>query len=166
MSILENFDTIGKNISDKATKTYKTVTKQSSKLIEEAKLRLQISSENDKISSKFEEIGSKVYESFKNGDLSYDSFFALCEEIEACEANIEVMNQRILELKKLRSCIDCSAPIAQNDAFCSKCGSEQPKYEEKIQEKVIEKDNLCPNCNSKLAKGDIYCSSCGAKVNE
>ena len=71
----------GKNVSKTVTKTYKVATEKSGKLIEEAKLRMQIASENDKISEKLEKIGGLVYEDFKAGNSAYADFEDICKEI-------------------------------------------------------------------------------------
>ena len=57
MDLNEKLNFWGKNVSRTVTKTYKVATEKSGKLIEEAKLRMQIASENDKISEKLEKIG-------------------------------------------------------------------------------------------------------------
>ena len=66
MEFNEKLNLFGKKVSKTVTKTYKVATEKSGKLIEEAKLRMQIASENDKISEKLEEIGAAVYEDFKS----------------------------------------------------------------------------------------------------
>lgn len=161
-----NFDKLnhfGKNVSKTVTKTYKAATKKSGELIEEAKLRLQIASENDKISEKLEEIGAIVYEDYKSGESTYSSFEDLCKEIEESELAVSTMNAKILEMKKLKQCPICENVVAGNDKYCSKCGAEQEIVEE-IEEDEVEL-NTCVYCDSKLAPNATFCSNCGTKLN-
>ncbi|MBP3284659.1 MAG: zinc ribbon domain-containing protein [Clostridia bacterium] len=160
----EKLNHLGKNVSKTVTKTYKAATEKSGKLIEEAKLRLQIASENDKISEKLEEIGAIVYEDYKSGESNYTSFEDLCKEIEESELAVSTMNAKILEMKKLKQCPICENVVGRNDKYCSKCGAEQEVTEEpEEEEEPLEK---CPYCDSKLAANATFCSNCGTKLNE
>ena len=162
-----NFDKLnhfGKNVSKTVTKTYKAATKKSGELIEEAKLRMQIASENDKISEKLEEIGAIVYEDYKSCESTYTAFEDLCKEIEESELAVSTMNAKILEMKKLKQCPICENVVAGNDKYCSKCGAEQEIVEEV--EEIEEELNTCVYCDSKLAPNATFCSNCGTKLAE
>lgn len=162
MEINETLNQVGKKISKTFTKTYKVATEKSGKLIEEAKLRMQIASENDKISEKLEEIGAAVYEDFKAGNSNYADFEELCKEIEESESSINEMRTKILEMKKMKKCAVCETEMSKEDRYCSKCGAEQePEIEE-----TIEKTDTCPYCEAKLAKNATFCSACGTKLDE
>lgn len=162
MEINETLNQVGKKISKTFSKTYKVATEKSGKLIEEAKLRMQIASENDKISEKLEEIGAAVYEDFKAGNSPYADFEEICKEIEESEASINEMRTKILEMKKMKRCAVCETEMSKEDRYCSKCGAEQ---EQEIEE-TIEKTDTCPYCEAKLAKNATFCSACGTKLDE
>lgn len=163
-----NFDKLnhfGKNVSKTVTNTYKAATKKSGELIEEAKLRMQIASENDKISEKLEEIGAIVYEDYKSGESNYTAFEDLCKEIEESEVEVASMNAKILEMKKLKQCSICENVVGRNDKYCSKCGAEQELIAE-VEEDEEEILGKCPYCDNKIAPNATFCSNCGTKLNE
>jgi len=164
MELNEKLNMFGKKVSKTFTKTYKVATEKSGNLIEEAKLRFQIASENDKISEKLEEIGAAVYEDFKTGNSNYADFEDLCKEIEECETSVCEMRNKILEMKKLKQCAVCGTEISREDRYCSKCGAEQEiQLEESDCEETTDK---CPYCETKLAKNATFCSACGTKLEE
>lgn len=154
----------GKNVSKTVTKTYKVATEKSGKLIEEAKLRMQIASENDKISEKLEKIGSLVYEDFKAGNSAYADFEDLCKEIEESELSVCNMKTKILEMKKLKLCPVCDTSLSVDDRYCSKCGAEQEIAEGQESSENETNDTTCPYCNAKLDKNATFCTSCGTKL--
>lgn len=164
MEFNEKLNLFGKKVSKTVTNTYKVATEKSGKLIEEAKLRMQIASENDKISEKLEEIGAAVYEDFKSGNTNYGDFEDLCKEIEASETSVCEMRNKILEMKKLRQCSVCETEISKEDRYCSKCGAEQENIAEAEYEKP--ESDKCPYCNAKLSKDATFCSACGTKLEE
>ena len=163
MELNEKLNMFGKKVSKTFTKTYKVATEKSGNLIEEAKLRLQIASENDKISEKLEEIGAAVYEDFKVGTGNYSDFEDLCKEIEKSESLVSEMRTKILEMKKLKQCPVCETEISREDRYCSKCGAEQEIKIEDCYEEEISIDK-CPYCEAKLSKDATFCSACGTKL--
>ena len=164
MEFNEKLNLFGKKVSKTVTKTYKVATEKSGKLIEEAKLRMQIASENDKMSEKLEEIGAAVYEDFKAGNSTYADFEDLCKEIESSEALVQEMRDKILEMKKLKQCAVCGSELLRDDRYCSKCGAEQEITLE--EDTVKEGTERCPYCDAKLAKNATFCSACGTKLED
>lgn len=152
----------GKNMSKTFTKTYKVATEKSGKLIEEAKLRMQIAGENDKISEELEKIGELVYEDFKSGNSTYADFEDICKGIEKSELSISNMKSKILEMKKMKLCHVCEASLSKDDRYCSKCGAEQEEVEEEVD--TEKKTDTCPYCNAKLDSDAVFCSACGTKL--
>ena len=163
MDLNEKLNFWGKNVSRTVTKTYKVATEKSGKLIEEAKLRMQIASENDKISEKLEKIGGLVYEDFKAGNSAYADFEDICKEIEDSEIAVCNMKAKILEMKKMKLCHVCGTSLSMDDRYCSKCGAEQEATEEEVK-KEEKNDTTCPYCNAKLDKNATFCTSCGTKL--
>ncbi len=166
MEFNEKLNRLGKKVSKTFTKTYKVATEKSGKLIEEAKLRMQIASENDKISEKLEQIGAAVYEDYKAGGAGNTDFEDLCKEIEEAETSVQEMRNKILEMKKMRQCSVCGTEISKEDRYCSKCGAEQEAEPEDEEESVKETADKCPYCDAKLAKDATFCSACGTKLEE
>ena len=164
MELNEKLNLFGKKVSKTFSKTYKVATEKSGKLIEEAKLRMQIAGENDKISEKLQEIGAAIYEDYKAGESNYADFADLCKEIEESESSVQEMRSKILEMKKMKQCSVREAEIAKEDRFCAKCGAEQDPIVEEEPEKTT--PTKCPYCDTKLAKDATFCSACGTKLEE
>jgi hypothetical protein len=97
-----DFKFLKKEIPKQVSKTYKIASEKSGQLIEEAKLRLQIASTNDKITEKLGEIGALVYEDYKAGNQTYADFEELCKDIEESEVAISNMKSKILTMKKMK----------------------------------------------------------------
>ncbi|MBI4415693.1 MAG: zinc ribbon domain-containing protein [Euryarchaeota archaeon] len=53
---------------------------------------------------------------------------------------------------KARACTNCGTAVAEDDAFCRKCGAKLPA------------ERTCPSCGSLVPPDDAYCRTCGAKV--
>jgi len=163
-----DFKFLKKEIPKTVSKTYKIASEKSGQIIEEAKLRLQIASTNDKISEKLSEIGALVYEDYKSGNSTYSDFEELCKDIEESEVAISNMKAKILKMKKMKQCEVCENALALEDRYCSKCGAEQPIQIETVEEDEPEEETIsnCPNCNTKLDKNATFCTNCGIKVKE
>jgi Zn finger protein HypA/HybF involved in hydrogenase expression len=116
MSILENF-------RDKVADAVGTARKASNEFIEVTKINSAVKSEEEKIKDLKLKIGQLVYESFIQ-DKPVDSELVLnCEQISGCEKNIDVLKEKILEIKNLTKCNECSSIVDRFILYCPKCGS-------------------------------------------
>lgn len=116
MSILENF-------RDKVTDAVGTARKASSEFIEVSKINSAVKSEEEKIKEIKQKMGELVYESFLQGKPVDSELILKCEEIGDCEKNIEVLKEKILEVRNLTKCYECSATVDKDVLYCPKCGS-------------------------------------------
>lgn len=116
MSILENF-------RDKVTDAVGTARKASSKFIEVTKINSAVKSEEEKIKEIKLKMGELVYESFLQGRPVDSELVLKCEEIGGCEKNIEILKEKILEVKNLTKCYECSSTVDRYTLYCPKCGS-------------------------------------------
>lgn len=116
MSILENF-------RDKVTDAVGTARKASSEFIEVSKINIAVKSEEERIKDIKLEMGELVYESFLQGRPVDSELVFKCEEIGGCEKNIEVLKEKILEVKSLVKCLECSSTVDKYTIYCPKCGS-------------------------------------------
>ncbi len=51
-------------------------------------------------------------------------------------------------------CINCGAPMGENEAFCVKCGTPR----------TAEKKKICSKCGTELQEGQAFCPRCGQKA--
>ena len=65
-----------------------------------------------------------------------------------------MIGKDVTEASNTTLCARCGALLAQDAAFCSKCGA-----------KVEKKVNLnCPRCGKTVNADDVFCSGCGTKL--
>lgn len=127
---MDFFNKLGK----KASQTYQVTKEKTVKFSEEMKLKGKINDAKNKITELYEEIGEHVYCQYKtNTEEGKEEINAKCEEISRRFDDIAKLEADILSLKEVRKCEKCGAEISTKDDFCSKCGKEQPKEEEKVE---------------------------------
>jgi len=149
---------------DVAEKTYKTVADKSSKLVEEAKLKIKVSDTETEITALLGEIGVRVYEKYKSGEKIDAELAKECKRIEKMYKEIEKMDVKALYLKDLRVCDECKETIGIENKFCPNCGSKQKKVrikEDKKEEVITEK--VCPECQAVHGPDVNFCTKCGHK---
>ncbi len=56
------------------------------------------------------------------------------------------------EIRNTEKCANCGASLAEDQAFCPKCGTPRKKK------------NVCSKCGADLQEGQEFCSKCGQKV--
>lgn len=140
---MDFFDKLGK----KATQTYKDAAEKTGKLAKEAKLKMLMNDNKEKIQELYEQIGKKVYEKhIREENISIkEELLEECSKIDVLSDEIEAARMDILQLKDRRQCSNCYCEIDKEDNFCPNCGVKQEKEpEEEIEEvkevEVIEKE--------------------------
>lgn len=113
------------NITKKVTDTAKAAAKKSGELVEVTRLNMNVSAEQDKIDKICLSIGKTIYEAFKKGEGTPDSFIENCKDAAGHDENIKNIKQKILEIKNLKICAECGAELDADTAYCSKCGAKQ-----------------------------------------
>ena len=155
MAFLDNLDNLGKNIGKKFSETYKSAAKKSGEFIEEAKLKIGISSEQEKIEGIYAEIGKRVYEAHIRGEDLSELYKAECERIDALQELINGMKLKVLQMRNIKTCPKCQTEIESTSGFCPKCGTKQ-----EVQEPVNEEDKTCCGCDE---DSDDCCPGNGEK---
>lgn len=114
-----------KNITKKVTETAKVAAKKSGEMVELTKLKMNISSEEDKIEKEYAQMGKIVFETFERGEKVGEEFEAHCEKIASYRENIKAMKDQILKLKNVKTCPECGEEVDSEALFCPKCGAKQ-----------------------------------------
>lgn len=123
-----------KNITKKVTETAKVAAKKSGEMVELTKLKMNISSEEDKIEKEYAQMGKIVFEAFERGEKVGDEFEAHCEKIVSYRENIKAMKDQILKLKNIKVCPECGGEVESEALFCPKCGTKQELILEPVEE--------------------------------
>ena len=112
MSFLNN---LGQKISDVS----QTTIKKTKDLADTAKLNLNISEEERKIDTAYEQIGKWYVE--KHREDAEEDVKTWLDAIAASEARIKECRESIHQMKGVAICPSCGASVDADAAFCSAC---------------------------------------------
>lgn len=151
MSIL---DQIGAKITDVSA----GATQQAKNSVDIVKLNGIISSEKQKLSAYYQQIGEAYYAAnCENPPTDYAEMF---ETVNASLRTIQSSQKRIEELKGIKQCPECGAQISVGTQFCPSCGKPV-----KNEETVVADDSItCSNCGNKVNSGARFCNKCGSPI--
>ena len=117
-------------LSKKASETYQFTKEKASNISEELKIKGKINELKQKNEDLYLEIGKKVYTELKDGKIvAEEEILEKCEIISNYTDEISKLKEKLLSLKKVKTCSICGAKLDADDLYCSKCGKEQPKAE-------------------------------------
>lgn len=118
----------------------KKTTETTAKIATEAKLKIEIAENKEKIKDLYIELGRKIYENHvREEDLNIHEFISDdCSKIDEISKQIEEARREILVLNNKKMCKKCYAEIETTYLFCPECGEKQ-KEEKTILEKAEEK---------------------------
>ena len=165
MEFKQKVTEVSKKVGEAATETYNTVAEKSGKMIEDAKLRMAISSKEADIEEIYIEIGKTIYEDYKAGKDVGKLFTKESKKIDKLNEEIDEMNVKILYNKKQRICEKCGKIIPLESTFCSSCGTKQKALKVKEENKNGKKEELkqivCPECGTISEPDSKFCLKCG-----
>ena len=157
------FDKLSENIAN----TSKDVAKKANEIAKVTGLNGQISSQESLIDGVFKEIGKLVYDNKDN--IAGLDLSEVIGKIDAAKAEIERLKAEIRTVKGIKVCEQCGEEIADEVAFCPKCGAKAPVVEVPAEEAPAEEAApvaTCKNCGNPLEAGSAFCTGCGTKVEE
>lgn len=115
------------------------------KIATEAKFKIEIAENRERIKELYEELGRKVYENhIREENINIDTVIEEeCSKIDKLSKKIEVARKEILALNNKKMCKKCFAEIEKESVFCSQCGAKQRKEKtvlEQAEEKLEQAD--------------------------
>lgn len=113
------------NFTKKVAETAKAAVRKSGDIVEVTKLNLNIGAEEDKIKKLYADMGRMVYELYLNGDEISSVLVDSCEKIKNHEKTIQEIRQKVLQLKNMKACQQCSSEIEMDFEYCPRCGARQ-----------------------------------------
>lgn len=133
-------------------------------ITETAKLKGQISSEQQVIQDSYARIGQIYYSRFASNpepDLA-----ALCQRITEAILKIQDCENQIREMKNEAECPVCHARLPKGTAFCSQCGARMEVRQNPASENGQKAPAViyCRSCGAQNAAGTRFCSECGTKL--
>lgn len=155
------------NLRDKITATGKDVSDKARETAAVAKLKTQISLEENKLKGIYADLGKAYYENPEDENIEAykDSIAAVREVIAGYESELA-------GLKGLKRCSNCGAVMAKEVLFCSKCGArneihEEPEQaEEDAPAEEAPRRKVCPVCEAEVTDDMAFCEVCGTKLDD
>lgn len=152
------FEQIGKKI----TVASQGVVKQTRNLTDTTRLNAKISENKNKMSQLLFEMGNDYYKKHrKDQDCEEQEYI---DQINALFIEILNYQKEIEEIKTAESCPACGARIAEDAAFCMKCGTKLSP--EEIEEESNEPSRKCPSCGEVVDDDNVFCIYCGTKISD
>ncbi len=144
------------NLGKKASEALKNTKEKTTKISGELKLKSKITDYKSKIVDLEKEIGSIIYEDFKNNSKlgENEDIIKKCEEIAELESNIKSAEEEILVLKDIKKCISCGSELSVDMEYCSKCGAKQPEIVSKKDEVTQESNETTEEQNDDVESDD------------
>ena len=128
----------------------KKTTETTAKIATEAKLKIEIAENKERINNLYIELGRKVYENHvREENLNIHEFISDdCSKIDEISKQIENARKEILVLNNKKMCKKCYAEIETEYIFCPQCGEKQKeektvleRAEERLEEANISSEN-------------------------
>ncbi len=110
-------------ISEEVGKAARFISKETSKLVQSAKLTYTASDIEAQLEKVYTSIGKKFVETCIRENETPEQFSEEFECIAELKDALEATKDKISEIKNTKKCPACSEPISENDAYCKKCGA-------------------------------------------
>lgn len=111
------------DVVDKAKDLAETVGKQTEKVVEISKLKLQVSQVNSDVKHAYEKLGSAIYNMKKANYEDEGLIASVVEEIDGLMEERVRAEAKLATLKNMVICEACGAKNQQDAVYCTKCGS-------------------------------------------
>jgi len=119
-----------RKITETVSKGVTTATEKAQQTVEITRLHTQISGKRKEVDKLLHGIGEIVFESYQTNDRSEleEKIKSACEEIVAVQAEIESLEDRILQLRNEKEC-ECGKKLPFDTRYCPSCGHAFPEPE-------------------------------------
>ena len=156
-------DDIGKSFSGMG----QSVAKQTKTLANTAQYNTSIAEKKRQLTKLYAELGEICYRNYREalGPDEQD----LLDQIEAMQAELEDLEERLREVKGVIKCPACGADVASGAAFCTNCGTRILRENASVEPagpEPVPAGRTCPSCGVTLPPNCRFCTNCGARVEE
>lgn len=115
-------DLLGK-VSGAISKTIDQVVDGVDQVADSARVKMAIAKLNRKLNEKKCELGTLVYQYYREDRQDDSRILALCEEIKALEQELQRIETEGLGVK-VPTCPQCQSMVDEKDRFCRECGNQ------------------------------------------
>lgn len=138
------------NLSGTITAKSKEVADKAKNFTDIASLKGQIVAQENVILRQYKEIGREYYAAHKD-DAEYE-FPEFMEAVKKAEGIIEELKKKIADLSGTKRCEACGNEVADDSAFCPKCGA---KMEEKAEETYFDEEDASDVVVSEIVEDEV-----------
>ena len=132
-----DFEELGKKLKKFSQDTMTEVQKMN----EVRQLNGKISDEKKLLNRLYLEMGQKLYDTYKDVELPLEEFDSDFRKIRERYVAIDLLQEKIRNVKGVVLCPCCNMEVAAGDRFCTNCGNKMPetvKLEETTDEDAVE----------------------------
>lgn len=97
--------------------------KKTGELVELSKYKIDSIRINNDIEKLYRQLGQAVYSMVKGGYDNHDLVEGLTEEIDELLLHLDIINEKLGEMKQLSYCPACGAKNSRENFYCTRCGS-------------------------------------------
>ena len=115
---MATFESIINTVRDVAVSTGQ----KASDLAARTKVKMDIDAQEKKLAAAFEGIGRLVYDTEKNGTDNTDMLATSYQTVEALQAEIDALRDKLAQMKGALRCAACNTANEFDAEFCKKCG--------------------------------------------
>lgn len=114
--------TMFEDVVSRVKNAAETAGKKTGELVEVGKIKLKIADLRREIAGAHEGLGRLIYDSRKSGEQVDDMVDACIEHISTLNAELEELEERIMDSKNVVRCDGCGAFNENTAVFCNQCG--------------------------------------------
>ncbi len=117
---MTNFD----DLLDHAKDVAQTAGDKAQDFINIAKINVEISDINRKLTKNFANLGILYYKSIKDNTNESEKMDPIIEELDLLKKELADKKNEITSIKNTKKCLVCGAQMPLNETVCPKCGAE------------------------------------------
>ena len=148
-----DFEELGKKLKKFSQDTVTEVQKMN----EVRQLNGKISDEKKLLNRLYLEMGQKLYDTYKDVELPLEEFDSDFRKIRERYVAIDLLQEKILNVKGVVLCPCCNMEVAAGDRYCTNCGNKMPetvKLEETTDEDAVEVESTVVEPEAESEEGE------------
>ena len=148
-----DFEELGKKLKKFSQDTMTEVQKMN----EVRQLNGKISDEKKLLNRLYLEMGQKLYDTYKDVELPLEEFDGDFRKIRERYAAIDLLQEKIRNVKGVVLCPCCNMEVAAGDRYCTNCGNKMPetvKLEETSDEDAVEVESTVVEPEAESEEGE------------
>lgn len=162
--IFEKIKSGANTFKKSAKKVTKQVVRKTNDAVSQTKINFAINETENKITEIYEDMGRNIYREYlKDGDIA-ESMLESCEKIDGLFEEIDLLKEKIAELKKSVKCPCCGDYNKNEASYCSKCGMELKAEPDKAPDEQV--DEITEDAEDKTAPKKVVTIRARKPVNQ